>query len=105
MDEREARSVTLLLFEKLCGLSTADLLSGKADVLSAESMHRMEEAVRRVADGEPVQYVVGRADFMDMELEVNPSVLISPDSSFWHSRSPQRSPEQPEFYTAITWLP
>jgi release factor glutamine methyltransferase len=76
MDEREARSVTLLLFEKLCGLSTADLLSGKADVLSTELMHRMEEAVRRVADGEPVQYVVGRADFMDMELEVNPSVLI-----------------------------
>ena len=76
MDEREARSVTLLLFEKLCGLSTADLLTGKAVDLSDEAMHRMEKAVRRVSIGEPVQYVVGNADFMDLELEVNPSVLI-----------------------------
>lgn len=34
------------------------------------------EDLRRLADGEPIQYVIGTATFCDMELKVEPSVLI-----------------------------
>ncbi len=76
MDMGEARSIMLLLFEKLFGLSVSDVLSGKADDLSEESRAVMLSCVERILKGEPVQYVLGCSDFMDMELEVNGCVLI-----------------------------
>ncbi len=76
MDAGEARAVMLLLFEELCGLTTADVLMGKADEIPAADLARMEEAVCRVEAGEPVQYVTGRTLFCGMVMEVNPAVLI-----------------------------
>lgn len=76
MNAGEARAVVLLLFEELCGLSTADVLMGKADELPASAIARMEDAVCRVEAGEPVQYVIGKTEFCGMQLEVNPAVLI-----------------------------
>ena len=38
--------------------------------------HQLEEAVRRLQDGEPVQYVTGVARFGDLLLKVTPDVLI-----------------------------
>ena len=32
--------------------------------------------LKRVLDGEPIQYVLGHAEFLDLDLDVNPSVLI-----------------------------
>ena len=52
MDAGEARAVVLLLFEELCGLSTADVLMGKADELPASAIARMEDAVCRVEAGD-----------------------------------------------------
>lgn len=37
--------------------------------------HPMED-LQRLADGEPIQYVLGTATFCDMELHVDPAVLI-----------------------------
>ena len=36
----------------------------------------IEDAIKRLEDGEPVQYIVGNVDFMGNIINVNPSVLI-----------------------------
>lgn len=76
MNAGEARAVLLLLFEELCGLSTADVLTGKADCLPEPAKDSMRSAVSRVVDGEPVQYVIGNTQFHGLDLTINPSVLI-----------------------------
>ncbi|MGM9686719.1 MAG: peptide chain release factor N(5)-glutamine methyltransferase [Bacteroidaceae bacterium] len=76
MEEGEAKAVTMLLFEKLFGLSQTDVLMGKAEGLEAADVQRLNQCVDRICSGEPVQYVLGKADFMGMELKVSPAVLI-----------------------------
>ena len=36
----------------------------------------INEALKRLEEGEPVQYIVGNVDFMGNIINVNPSVLI-----------------------------
>ena len=76
MEEGEAKAVAMLLFEKLFGLSQTDVLMGKAEELEAADVQCLDKCVDRIGGGEPVQYVLGKADFMGMELDVTPAVLI-----------------------------
>jgi len=46
------------------------------DEISAKDLEVIEEALRRCASGEPVEYVTGRAYFRYLALEVTPGVLI-----------------------------
>lgn len=43
---------------------------------SATQANDIEQIIRRLEAGEPVQYVVGSADFFGLVFQVNPSVLI-----------------------------
>ena len=76
LGEREARAVTMLLFEQIGGLSAVDVLTGRDEELPDETKEKLLSAARRVELGEPVQYVTGKVVFLGMELEVNPVVLI-----------------------------
>lgn len=76
LGEGEARAVTMLLFEHIGGLSTVDVLTGRDAELPEETKEKLRAAARRVEQGEPVQYVIGKTVFMGMELEVNMAVLI-----------------------------
>ena len=76
LGEREARAVTLLLFEQIGGLSTVDVLTGRDAELPEETKEKLRAAARRVEQGEPVQYVIGKTVFMGLELKVSPAVLI-----------------------------
>ena len=72
MEAGEASAVAWVLIEDLCGMSKADVLMGK----EPENAEVLERAARRVAEGEPVQYVTGKAMFCDLEFHVEPGVLI-----------------------------
>lgn len=91
MEGGEARAVALLLLEKVCGLTAAEALVAEmvaGDVVEDSetgvavggemrtAVERVVEMARRVADGEPVQYVLGEADFCGVTLCVRPGVLI-----------------------------
>ena len=75
MEEGEAKAVALLLMEKVCGLTVEAVLRGE-EVESEEMAERLRGCAKRVAEGEPVQYVLGVAEFCGMEMEVEPGVLI-----------------------------
>lgn len=47
-----------------------------AEQWSPEKAARLQEIIQRLEDGEPVQYVVGTAQFFGLDFKVNPAVLI-----------------------------
>ena len=74
--EGEASAILFLVLEKRFGLSRTDVLVGRLDSLTSEDCDLLENIVCRLEQGEPVQYVLGEADFDGMTLGVGPGVLI-----------------------------
>lgn len=72
----EARALARLLLEEAFGLTYTDIVCGKASQLSADDSLRLESYVRRLEDNEPIQYILGYADFCDHRFHVAPGVLI-----------------------------
>ena len=75
MPEGEAKAVALMLLEKVAGLPTAKALIADGNDLLCRRQTLLELAAR-VAQGEPVQYVLGETDFCGMTMKVKPGVLI-----------------------------
>ena len=75
-DEREAKAIVRWMLEVLFGLTWTDIICGKVEELSPDDQTRLETILRRLAAGEPVQYVVGLADFGPRLFHVAPGVLI-----------------------------
>lgn len=70
--EREASSIAAIVAEDALGRRP-----GQPDrELTSEEQRRFEQLTARLQAGEPLQYVLGQADFYGMKLEVNPEVLI-----------------------------
>ena len=75
-EDGEARAIARILIEELFGLSYTDIVCGATDQLSADDTLRLDTAVRRIEQGEPLQHVLGYADFCGNHFGVNASVLI-----------------------------
>lgn len=75
LSEGEAKAVALMLLEKVAGLPTAKALIADGKDLLCRRQSLLELAAR-VAQGEPVQYVLGEADFCGLTMKVQPGVLI-----------------------------
>ena len=75
-DEREAQAVVRMILDVGMGISWADALCGRLDSLSPMEQKRLEDIVRQVEEGQPVQYALGRTAFCGRLFEVSPAVLI-----------------------------
>ena len=73
-DPREARSIALAAAAGISGLTTTALLTDPGAELPAAE--RLEAAAERLAAGEPLQYVLGKAGFCGRSFVVRPGVLI-----------------------------
>ena len=72
-DEGEAKAIARMVFEVRYGLTMSDLLMGRdSEVLQEE----LEMLAARLERQEPVQYVLGQADFFGRTYHVEPGVLI-----------------------------
>lgn len=72
----EARAITDYVLDVCFGLSKADILCGAVDEMTAEKTAELNKIFGRLTEGEPVQYVLGRAEFSGRWFNVRPSVLI-----------------------------
>ena len=74
--QREAEQLMRILLEDLFGIDLKSLILNPEMTIDEIQHHDLEQAVDRLLQGEPVQYVTGVAHFDDLILKVNPSVLI-----------------------------
>lgn len=72
----EARAVTDYVLDVCFGLSQADILCGAVEEMTAEKTAELNKIFGRLMEGEPVQYVLGRAEFCGRWFSVRPGVLI-----------------------------
>lgn len=73
---REARAIATMLLEEGFQLGLADALSGAIEALSPCQKDKLEAMVERLSQGEPVQYVLGKAPFCDRWFSVDKRCLI-----------------------------
>lgn len=72
----EARAITDYVLDVCFGLSKADIMCGAVDEMTAEKTAELNKIFGRLMEGEPVQYVLGRAEFSGRWFNVRPGVLI-----------------------------
>ena len=76
----EANIEVKLLIEHFCGYTAKDIILGKPLDYSKLELVK-EKAEYRAKTGEPIQYIIGLADFMGEKFVVNPAVLIPRDET------------------------
>lgn len=82
-DQREARAVARMLVEEKFGLSFTDIICGAVETLSDADKQWIEAAVKRLEQGEPIQYVLGWAWFAGLKFNVRSGVLIPRPETEW----------------------
>lgn len=74
--ETEAGALAKWILTEVFHLSTFDLYAGKDMNFSENDRGRLEDILNRLRDYEPLQYVLGKAEFGGLSFEVTPDVLI-----------------------------
>ena len=75
-DAGEAKAIVRWVLDVRFALSWTDILCGKVTELSAHDQTELEKIMQRLEKGEPVQYIIGVADFFGRQFRVAPGVLI-----------------------------
>ena len=75
-DAGEAQAIVRTVLDVKYGMTLTDIICGKVNELSADEERKLEEIIIRLQKGEPVQYVLGEADFAGRPFHVEPGVLI-----------------------------
>ena len=75
-DAGEAQAIVRTVLDVEYGMSLTDIICGKVNELSSDEERNLEEIITRLQNGEPVQYVLGEADFAGRTFHVEPGVLI-----------------------------
>lgn len=79
----EAKAIVRMVLEVRFGLSWTDIVCGKVDELKDDELTSLETIMQRIEQGEPVQYVLGQADFAGLTFHVEPGVLIPRPETQW----------------------
>ena len=74
--EREAREMVLMFLQHSIGVTRHTHILEPSYEVSEEASADAMRAFGRMAAGEPVQYIIGKAYFYDREFNVTPDVLI-----------------------------
>ena len=75
-DKGEAQAIARMVYEIRFGLTLSDIYIGKDTQLSLDCQKEVEEITKRLIEHEPVQYVLGVADFCGRQYHVEPGILI-----------------------------
>ena len=62
-DAGEAQAIVRTVLDVEYGMTLTDIICGKVNELSSDEERNLEEIIARLQNGEPVQYVLGEADF------------------------------------------
>lgn len=74
--EGEAREMGRIIFENLKGWNPVDLAIRQNEPISGFICGKVDSAVKRLLDDEPIQQIFGNAHFYGLTLKVTPDTLI-----------------------------
>lgn len=74
--EGESRAIAFLVMEDAFGVSRTEIYADKVRHFSEDEHARLLSICQRLEEGEPVQYVLGKAWFCGRSYRVTPAVLI-----------------------------
>ncbi|MDD3079612.1 MAG: peptide chain release factor N(5)-glutamine methyltransferase [Paludibacter sp.] len=74
--EEEIRGITKILLSEVTGFSFSQLIINKNTKISDEQNFLFCSFVEKLKNFEPLQYILGKTEFMGLNFIVNPSVLI-----------------------------
>lgn len=72
----EARSIAFMITEHFYGFGRVDVAMDPLMSVDGYDSARLDDIIRQIVSWRPVQYITGRAGFMNLELEVSEGVLI-----------------------------
>ncbi len=72
----EAKAVSLIICNDILGIDTIDIYIGKDITLTDRQRKDLDHIIYRLKQNEPIQYVLGYADFFGRKYKVNKNVLI-----------------------------
>lgn len=75
-DAGEAKAIVRMVLDERFGLSATDVYCGKVTQLSSDEQEELEKIMLRLEQAEPVQYVLGWANFCNRQFSVSSGVLI-----------------------------
>ena len=75
-DDEEIHSMCFMLIEEYCGFQKSEVLANPDHGLTESEMLRIHFAVKELKKHRPLQHILSKAWFYDMELKVSPDVLI-----------------------------
>jgi release factor glutamine methyltransferase len=75
-DKEDQSAIVRAVCCDMLGIPTTTYYIKEEIALTAEQESRLEEILRRLQQGEPLQYIEGKAPFCGMEFAVRPGVLI-----------------------------
>lgn len=75
-DEREARTVTQIVLEEVLELNPLKISMDRYRLLTTNQQEVLADILKRLLTYEPVNYILGEADFMGLKFKVDSNVLI-----------------------------
>ncbi len=75
-DKRESESIARILVEELFGLSNVEIILNSPIHWRVGQWEQLNDIIREISQGMPMQYALGKAFFYGRQFEVNPAVLI-----------------------------
>jgi release factor glutamine methyltransferase len=74
--ESELQNITNWVFEKQLKLRSAEIISNQSIRVNQSDLIILEQMCYKLKEHQPIQYVLGEAEFYRLKLKVNKSVLI-----------------------------
>ena len=74
--ETEIHSFFILLSEYILKMNRIDISQNLYAVVSGKKYDKFQNAIERLKEHEPIQYVLGETEFFGLGFKVTPSVLI-----------------------------
>ncbi|MBV8389956.1 MAG: peptide chain release factor N(5)-glutamine methyltransferase [Mucilaginibacter sp.] len=75
-DSNEVNSLCMMVLENIVNISSAKIKAFPETEISTSESEAITNILTRLTTGEPIQYILGYAEFYGLTFKVNPSVLI-----------------------------
>ncbi|MEA4840805.1 MAG: peptide chain release factor N(5)-glutamine methyltransferase [Bacteroidales bacterium] len=74
--KNEMKSISHLLLKQLAGMNSVQIYTDKDTKFTDSMVNKLNTAVDRLANGEPIQYILGTTEFFGLKFKVMSGVLI-----------------------------